>query len=106
MFDARSGATDPVAMVSTHRHPVAVMRYNEVHNTVISVDAKGGLCNHWWFNCSFCQRSEIVVRGRCAHTLYLLHSRIALWCTARNRRNSNESGSVHMEGVHMELCST
>ncbi len=44
MFDARSGATDPVAMVSTHRHPVAVMRYNEVHNTVISVDAKGRGC--------------------------------------------------------------
>ena len=46
VFDARSGATEPVAMVSTHRHPVAVMRYNEVHNTVISVDAKGGLRSH------------------------------------------------------------
>ena len=41
VYDARSGSDDSVGSFSGHRQPVQVMRFNEAHSTVISVDAKG-----------------------------------------------------------------
>lgn len=41
VYDARSGSDDPVGSFNGHRQPVQVMRFNETHSTVISVDAKG-----------------------------------------------------------------
>lgn len=44
IYDARSGSNEAIASVSVHRQPVQVMRYNEAHDAVISVDAKGAFC--------------------------------------------------------------
>lgn len=46
IFDARSGAAKALSVVSRHRHPVSVLRYNEVHNTVISADITG-VIEYW-----------------------------------------------------------
>jgi peptidylprolyl isomerase domain and WD repeat-containing protein 1 len=46
VYDARSGSDDAVGSFSGHRQPVQVMRFNEAHSTVISVDAKG-VIEYW-----------------------------------------------------------
>lgn len=43
IFDARSGASEAVAVVTRHRSPVTALRYNEPFNTVISIDTKGAM---------------------------------------------------------------
>ncbi len=41
VYDVRSGSDEPIDSFLVHRAPVVVMRYNAVHNTVISIDQKG-----------------------------------------------------------------
>lgn len=42
IYDVRSPGTDPVGEVTLHMAPVTAMRYNPLHDSVISTDAKGG----------------------------------------------------------------
>lgn len=46
IYDARSGSNEAISSVSVHRQPVQVMRYNEAHDAVISIDAKG-IIEYW-----------------------------------------------------------
>lgn len=44
IYDVRSGSEDPLESFAPHSCPVAAMRYNASHDTVISIDQKGALC--------------------------------------------------------------
>ena len=41
VFDARGGSNEPVATIQPHRAPVLAMRFNALHDSVISLDSKG-----------------------------------------------------------------
>ena len=41
IYDVRSGSEEPLESFALHSSPVAVMRYNAAHDTVISIDQKG-----------------------------------------------------------------
>jgi hypothetical protein len=60
VYDARSGSDEPLESFQLHNAPVAVMRFNAAHDTVISVDLKGEswfvlvyiLALHAWLHCA------------------------------------------------------
>eukprot|EP00249_Psilotum_nudum_P019322 c27193_g1_i1 orf=184-1833(+) len=41
LYDARSGSNDPVISKQIHMGPAKLMKYNPIHDIVLSVDAKG-----------------------------------------------------------------
>jgi peptidylprolyl isomerase domain and WD repeat-containing protein 1 len=45
IYDARSGSEEPLESFSLHAAPVVAMRYNAAHDSVISIDQKGGWCS-------------------------------------------------------------
>nr|CAB3503706.1 unnamed protein product [Digitaria exilis] len=47
IYDTHSGSNDPIISKEIHGGPVKVMKYNHVHDIVISADAKGLL--EYWF---------------------------------------------------------
>ncbi|XP_066331130.1 peptidyl-prolyl cis-trans isomerase CYP71-like [Miscanthus floridulus] len=46
IFDTHSGSNDPIMSKEIHGGPVQVMKYNHIHDVVISSDAKG-LLEYW-----------------------------------------------------------
>jgi peptidylprolyl isomerase domain and WD repeat-containing protein 1 len=46
IYDTHSGSNDPIISKEIHAGPVKVMKYNHVHDVVISADAKG-LLEYW-----------------------------------------------------------
>uniref|UniRef100_A0A0D9XAT8 peptidylprolyl isomerase n=1 Tax=Leersia perrieri TaxID=77586 RepID=A0A0D9XAT8_9ORYZ len=46
IYDTHSGSNDPIISKEIHAGPVKVMKYNPVHDVVISADAKG-LLEYW-----------------------------------------------------------
>ncbi|GJN04253.1 hypothetical protein PR202_ga21784 [Eleusine coracana subsp. coracana] len=46
IYDTHSGSNDPIISKEIHGGPVKVMKYNHVHDVVISADAKG-LLEYW-----------------------------------------------------------
>ena len=47
IYDMRSGSEEPLESFAPHCSPVAAMRYNAAHDTVISIDQKGALLTPW-----------------------------------------------------------
>ncbi|KAK7272208.1 hypothetical protein RJT34_28677 [Clitoria ternatea] len=46
IYDARAGSNDPIISKEIHMAPIKVMKYNQLHDTVLSADAKG-IIEYW-----------------------------------------------------------